>query len=469
MLIIVGICARVVLAQPIDQITIQSVADVETIRDALIRSVWGTTPWATMQAQPPTSTVDYYTPAPEDALPASDSLRNLDRIEQIVITMAPPNTDGMAVEHTSTAYLFHPQIANGAVVIVHHGHGCRLDGLEDAYNLDATIRTLLAAQYAVVGMRMPLFQSPAACGFDAVSTSHDDMFTDPAQQLAPGSGSPLQFFLEPVARVLHYLETTYPSLAVFPHMVGLSGGGWTTTVYAALDPRIILSFPVAGSLPLDMPEHSGYHAEQQWPDFYAIAGYKDLYILGSYGPALESQGAFGAAPPWRRQTQILNQYDDCCFTPEPDAAQRYVCDVQTVLYTLALDTGPAGSFVFEYDAAASTHQISLDALAQVIVPTLQAGAEGPLAGSCPTDRRPGGTCTERYGGQNGFQLCFATSTECGFEAVKDPVQSCDDVCRAGGGHCLRVYGNDSSNPCVALSEPSCARTQRYDDICVCSL
>src|SRR4029079_11014177 len=48
MLIIVGICARVVLAQPIDQITIQSVADVETIRDALIRSVWGTTPWATM-------------------------------------------------------------------------------------------------------------------------------------------------------------------------------------------------------------------------------------------------------------------------------------------------------------------------------------------------------------------------------------------------------------------------------------
>ena len=49
------------------------------------------------------------------------------------------------------------------------------------------------------------------------------------------------------------------------------------------------------------------------------------------------------------------------------------------------------------------------------------------------------------------------------------VQSCDDVCRAGGGQCLRVYGNDSSNPCVALSAPSCAQTARYDDICVCSL
>jgi pimeloyl-ACP methyl ester carboxylesterase len=318
-------------------------------------------------------------------------------------------------------------------------------------------------------MRMPLFQSPAACGFDAVSTSHDDMFTNPAQQLQPGRGSPLQFFLEPVARVLHYLETTYPALAVFPHMVGLSGGGWTTTVYAALDPQIILSFPVAGSLPFDVRGSSDYHAEEQWPDFYALAGYKDLYILGSYGAALASPGAFGSPPLWRRQTQILNQHDDCCFTPEPAAAQRYVCDVQTVLSMLALDTGQAGAFVFEYDAAASTHQISLDALAQVIVPTLQAGAGGPLAGSCPTDRRPGGTCTERYGGHNGFQLCFATSTECGFEAVKNSVQSCDDVCRAGGGQCLRVYGNDSGNPCVALSEPSCAQTERYDDICVCSL
>ena len=89
--------------------------------------------------------------------------------------------------------------------------------------------------------------------------------------------------------------------------------------------------------------------------------------------------------------------------------------------------------------------------------------------SPPTDSSPGGACTERYGGQNGFQLCFETSTECGFEAVKDSVQSCDDVCRAGGGQCLRVYGNDSSNPCVALSAPSCAQTARYDDICVCSL
>ena len=45
-------------------------------------------------------------------------------------------------------------------------------------------------------------------------------------------------------------------------MAGLSGGGWTTTIASALDPRIVLSFPVAGSVPFAMrDEHPGdpYH------------------------------------------------------------------------------------------------------------------------------------------------------------------------------------------------------------------
>jgi hypothetical protein len=32
-------------------------------------------------------------------------------------------------------------------------------------------------------------------------------------------------------------------------MLGLSGGGWSTTLAAAVDPRIQLSFPTAGSVP----------------------------------------------------------------------------------------------------------------------------------------------------------------------------------------------------------------------------
>jgi hypothetical protein len=79
-------------------------------------------------------------------------------------------------------------------------------------------------------------------------------------------------------------------------------------------------------------------------------------------------------------------------------------------------------------------------------------------------------CQDRYGRQDGFQLCWETATECGFEAVKDYGQSCDDVCRAGGGQCLTIYGNNSRTPCVAGDEVpgGCARTGFYDDICVCS-
>lgn len=56
-------------------------------------------------------------------------------------------------------------------------------------------------------------------------------------------------------------------------MVGLSGGGWTTTDYSALDPRITLSLPVAGSLPLDVPiGRSGRDTEQYLAPFYDLAG-----------------------------------------------------------------------------------------------------------------------------------------------------------------------------------------------------
>ena len=34
-------------------------------------------------------------------------------------------------------------------------------------------------------------------------------------------------------------------------MVSISGG-WTTTVYAAIDPRVTRSYPVAGSLPIPL-------------------------------------------------------------------------------------------------------------------------------------------------------------------------------------------------------------------------
>lgn len=360
-------------------IQIRAVSDVQAKRDALVHFIWETS-WSDVLTRQPTATQANYQPRPEDALPDTSAFSDFSNIEKIVMTMRVPGGAGVGqfVVHTSTAYLFHPHVTNGKVVIVHHGHGCALDGSDGhPYNLKETIQRLSDAQFAVVAMRMPLFQSPSECGFDPTSRSHNEMFTDPAQQPASGSGSPMQFFLEPVARVLNYIQQTYPFYHEFD-MLGLSGGGWTTTLYAAIDPRITQSFPVAGSIPLylrvDNPRGGGYpdDLEQYFAPFYAIAGYKDLYVLGSYGTN-------------RRQTQILNRYDDCCFgegqhfagTPYVQAVNAYACDVKSVLAQLG-----SGTFVADIDESAHTHQIPLAALSGVILPNLQAPTA--VAANCPT-------------------------------------------------------------------------------------
>src|SRR5206468_3419492 len=108
-------------------------------------------------------------------------------------------------------------------------------------------------------------------------------------------------FLEPVAVALNYIAPRHPFRSI--SMIGISGGGWTTTLYAAVDPRVSRSYPVAGSLPhylaSDAPQNWGDY-EQTLPELYRTANYLELYILGGYGRG-------------RAQLQVLNKYDPCCF------------------------------------------------------------------------------------------------------------------------------------------------------------
>jgi len=86
-------------------------------------------------------------------------------------------------------------------------------------------------------------------------------------------------------------------------MIGLSGGGWSTTLAAALDVRIELSFPVAGGLPFEMynPVFDSRDFEQE-PErpIYQIVDYVDEYVLGGLGE-------------FRSQVQLLHEMDPCCW------------------------------------------------------------------------------------------------------------------------------------------------------------
>jgi hypothetical protein len=160
------------------------------------------------------------------------------------------------------------------------------------------------------------------------------------------AGSPLKFFLEPVAISLNEIGGRYKRI----HMAGLSGGGWTTTVYSAVDTRIRSSFPIAGTMPLYLRTGGSVGDMEQYLEaFYIIAGYPDLYLLGAAGPN-------------RRQIQILNRRDDCCFGEAQHEPVRAGVDYEPAIRAYEARVREAvarhGSFRVEIDDSAPHHMIS---------------------------------------------------------------------------------------------------------------
>jgi hypothetical protein len=176
---------------------------------------------------------------------------------------------------TSVADDLWPRTWNGRVMIFHNGHHQDLD-----YSARA-LRWFLSRGWRVVSMAMPLAGQNGSPGFPR-EEGHD--------QLARLK-HPLGLFLIPVVAVVNYTGADV--------MMGLSGGGWTTVVTAAVDPRIRRSYSVAGSIPWPwrcLPDRPGCAADLEQR---MIPDYVRLYELGSDPP--------------RRQVALYNLHDPCCF------------------------------------------------------------------------------------------------------------------------------------------------------------
>lgn len=326
------------------QITIQSASDVKEKRRQLIQYIWGAAGWP--KERLPTS-VKTLSQSPVKALD------ELQRVDELRFDLA-PGLEGLA-------YHFIPKKPVRELVVLHHGHACTLDDDPSpenvGYGLQRTTAVLLADGYSVLGVFMPHMR-PGDC-----TGGHDAMFS------TQSGSSPMRYFLEPVAISLNYLKSHHRK-ARFPkykkfHMAGLSGGGWTTTVYAAIDPTIQRSFSVAGTMPLYLRFGGSVGDREQFePSFYSIAGYQDLYILGAHGRG-------------RSQTQIHVRRDDCCFgeaqhderaagLPYVDALRHYEQKVQSTLKAIR-----DGKFQLEIDEIAPSHMISHHAIRNIILPELK--------------------------------------------------------------------------------------------------
>ncbi len=260
-------------------ILINSEADVLSKREDLKTFIWGKDEFP--ETELPNIVEENITD------PRYKDLDNLKQINKVTVNMA--------WQVDSIAYHFIPEQGNQKLVIYHQGHSGNF-----IYGKDV-IRRLLREGYAVIALSMPLLglnKQPVVnltrLGKLKIQTHNDLKF------LQTEKGHPVKFFLHPVAVMLNYAQP-YDYTAI--HMMGLSGGGWTSTLYSAIDPRILHSYPVAGTLPIFL--RPGYALdwgdyEQTIPELYTIANYPELYILGSYGEG-------------RKQLQILNKYDPCCY------------------------------------------------------------------------------------------------------------------------------------------------------------
>ena len=262
-----------------------------------------------------------------------DDFVNLERIDQLNIEME--------YGINSISYLFIPESSNNKLIIYHQGHGGDFSKGKD------TIQFFLEKDYSVLAFSMPLLGMNDQPVVEISNmgniklTSHEHL-----RFLESSNFSPIKFFVEPITISLNYLDKNYNFSSY--DMVGISGGGWTVTLYSAIDERISQTYSIAGSVPIylrSITENRGDY-EQWLPELYQIANYLDLYIMSSYGED-------------KKFIQIFNKYDSCCFSGE--LYETYENEIKESLFTLS-----NGNFDIFLDDTHKTHKISDYALEIII-------------------------------------------------------------------------------------------------------
>ena len=167
---------------------------------------------------------------------------------------------------------------------------------------------------------------------------------------------PIKFFVEPIIVSLNYIEQNFDYDDYY--MVGISGGGWTTTLTSALDHRISKNYSIAGSFPLNMksdPRNFGDY-EQTIPELYNIANYEELYTMASFGTD-------------RYSVQVFIYNDPCCFQAELYEEFQYGNAIQDKLDIL----GNGGKFSVFLDNSTNKHEISDYVLSLILDDMLNKG------------------------------------------------------------------------------------------------
>ena len=257
-----------------------------------------------------------------------DDLPNLASIDRLTVDM------GRDVR--SYLYLLKPaNNAAGKLVIYHHGFA------GDIRDVPAVLGGFLARGYAVLGINMMAYGGNSYSVRSAKGETlnlHFDL--DKIER-------PLRYHFEPLVVGVNYLLRAggYRSI----NMVGFSAGAFFTTVMAAIDGRISRSYLVAGVYPIyprEGPEIQPY-LPSYYPPLLSRASYLELFTLGASGPG-------------RRQLQIFNRYDRCCYKNRK--GKLY----ESAVAEAVREIGDGGGFGVFIDESHADHRLSMTALEAIL-------------------------------------------------------------------------------------------------------
>jgi hypothetical protein len=161
----------------------------------------------------------------------------------------------------------------------------------------------------------------------------------------------LVWFLDPAIRALNQAIADLAPAHVY--MTGISGGGWTTDLVAAVDTRIEAAYPVFGSMPFGLRTYAAYvdandYEQSARQKTWAVVTPIEVFALG----------AFEA----RRRLHTLGTLEPV-FTVTAAKLPR-VRDFEARVNTL-LDGGRLGSQQVWLDDTTANHEYSSAALAAI--------------------------------------------------------------------------------------------------------
>ncbi len=349
---------------PHNQIRFADIGEAEQRRQTLIEFIW---PDGLPHTQPLVT-------EGISELDVADHLEGLDH--NLVARIDRLETDVLGVR--SLAYRIHPKqkAEVSRLAIIHAGHSKLGAFIKRDYT--DSIHLFLRFGFQVVMMHMPqrgwndygTAELPNGVRVDISSPevykAHAAIINLPSQDEGLSTGAGFRVFLEPVIAVINAFKANGGEASEVV-MLGLSGGGWTTHMAAALDKRIQLSFAVAGSYPL--------YLRNQLP---CCVGDLEQYFFPLYDEDIAADGSGGGIATWleiyalggigakRHQLMLTAPHDSCCFNGDPE---QTVDTFKDVVADSVKNIGQ-GQWQHQLDTTHKDHMISPWIIEKVVEPVV---------------------------------------------------------------------------------------------------